>query len=40
MSEADLTRIVDQHIENQFSSLLGLSYVNVLELNLSLDDIQ
>ena len=40
MSESDLTNIVEAHLENKFLGFLGLSYVNVLGLNLALDDIQ
>jgi K+-transporting ATPase ATPase C chain len=40
MSETDLTKIVEAHAENKFLGFLGLSYVNVLGLNLALDDIQ
>ena len=40
MSETDLTKIVEAHVENKFLGFLGLSYVNVLGLNLALDDIQ
>jgi K+-transporting ATPase KdpC subunit len=40
MSESDLKKIVEAHVENKFLGFLGLSYVNVLGLNLALDDIQ
>jgi K+-transporting ATPase ATPase C chain len=40
ISETELKKFIDQHVENKILSSLGLSYVNVLELNLTLDDIQ
>lgn len=39
-SESDIIEIINNNIENESLAFLGLSYVNILKLNIILDDLQ